>query len=76
MYRAVSVLTGLFPVGAFYGQGSPTTVITDNLAAEKDGPQEYGLTPIYSWVYFISCKVCGDGYSILIIKYIKTIGNF
>ena len=37
IYRAMTVLTGLFPDGAFYGQGSPANVITDDSAAEKDG---------------------------------------
>ena len=37
IYRAMTVLMGLFPDGAFYGQGSPVNVITDDSAAEKDG---------------------------------------
>ena len=37
IYRAMTVLTGLFPDGAFYGQDSPANVITDDSATEKDG---------------------------------------
>ena len=73
----MTVLTALFPVGAFYGQGSPANVITDDSAAVKrTGFKEYGLTPIYSCAYFISYRVYGDGYSVLVTNYIKMIGNF
>ena len=37
IYRAMTVLMGLFPDGAFYGQGSPANVVIDDSAAEKDG---------------------------------------
>ena len=37
IHKAMTVLTGLFPDGAFYGQGSPANVITDDSAAERDG---------------------------------------
>ena len=37
IHRAMTVLTSLFPKGAFYGQGSPANVITDDSAAERDG---------------------------------------
>ena len=43
IHKAVTVLTTMFPEGAFYGQGSPANVITDDSAAEKDGLKEYGL---------------------------------
>ena len=75
VHRAMTVLTALFPEGTFYGQGSPENVISDDLAAEKDGFKEYGLIPNYSYVYFISYGACGDGYLVLTIKYIKMKGS-
>ena len=35
----MTVLTGIFPEVAFFGQGRPANVITDDSAAEKDGLQ-------------------------------------
>ena len=66
IHRATTILIGLFPAGASYGQGSPANVITDDSAAEKDGFRRV-------WPNFISYRVCGNGYSILII--IKMKGN-
>jgi hypothetical protein len=37
IHKAMSVLSTLFPEEAFYGQGSPANVITDDSAAERDG---------------------------------------
>ena len=61
----MTVLTALFPEGAFYGQGSPVNVITDDSAAEKDGLRRvWPTTKLYMCIcaYFISYRACGDGY--------------
>ena len=52
IYRAMTVLIGLFPDGAFYGQGSPANVITDDSAAEKDGLRKvWPTTKLYLCIF-------------------------
>ena len=72
----MTILTGIFPEGAFCGQGRPANVIADDSAAEKDGLQRVWPNTNLFLCAFISYKVCGDSYSVLIIKYTKTIDNF
>ena len=62
IHKAMNVLSTLFPEEAFYGQGTPANVITDDSAAEGMGFEEYGLILNYSCAYFISYRACGDGY--------------
>ena len=75
IHKAMTVLTGLFPDGAFYGQGSPANVITDDSAAERDGLRRVWPSTKLICAYFISYRAYGDGYSILTIRYIKTIST-
>ena len=48
----MTVLTGLFPDRAFYGQSSPANVITDDSAAEKDGLRRVWPSTKLYWCIF------------------------
>ena len=75
IHEAMSTLSELLPEQSFFGKGSPSNIITDDSIAERDGLHRTRPTATFIYVSFIFCKLCGDGYGIVITKYKRMIDS-